>query len=237
MRTMDNIYLKGRHAHVYSPRITAAQSLPVIFANDGDKVLDDIGAWLLVNEPAFVFVAIEPLDRLDDYTPWPVQALPGMVHDFGGQADAYLGWIGDCLIPHLEANYPVRKDPAGRAMLGYSLGALVANYALLTRSEYGTVMSCSASYWYPEFLRFMDTHDLAVPFPEVYVSVGDREGVSAPGLIHSQVENTRIARAWFERKLPPDKLTCINHPGDHFDQVDERLKAALKWFMHNRTIY
>lgn len=133
--------------------MTAAQVLPIIFANDGDKVLHDIGVWLFASEPAFVFVAIEPLDCLDDYTPWPMQPLPGMAHDFGGKADVYLDWIGDFVIPHPEANYSVRKDAAGRAMLGCSLGALVANYALLTRADYGTMMSCSASDWYPELMN------------------------------------------------------------------------------------
>ncbi|WP_250228570.1 alpha/beta hydrolase [Anaeropeptidivorans aminofermentans] len=223
--------VEGRTCFAYVPETEPSKKVPVVLVNDGKKVLNDIGEWLLEAKPEYIVVAIEPLDRWDDYSPWPEKAPEGMGHDFGGKAGAYLNWIKLSLMPYLEKNYPINMDFSHKAMLGYSFGALAANYSMLTEKEYGVILSCSASYWYPDFIEYMRLHKVSEPYPAVYMSVGDKEGAQDIGkIISNQLKNTKLAKEILEKELPAENLYFTYQEGDHMDNVVERLKDALIWY-------
>ena len=79
-----------------------SHNYPVVFVQDGGDIFDlgksDSIAVLeemfdLGELPELILVGIEPLNRLDEYTPWPATALTERFADFGGQGSTYLRFV------------------------------------------------------------------------------------------------------------------------------------------------
>ena len=125
---------------------------PLVYATHGNLVFDQA-------IPECVLVGIgyegEGLDyealRVGDLAPVPDpqgrHPAPG-----GGWASAFLGFLEDQVIPLVERSYPV--DPARRVMLGSSMGALFALFAMFTRPGLvqSTVAVSPAVLWANEWI-------------------------------------------------------------------------------------
>jgi len=83
--------------------------------------------------PEVIVVGVRNVDRGRDMTPelLPDFPMPPEMPKAGG-AEAFLGFIGDELIPYLDRRY--RTAPL-RVIIGHSLGGLFATYALSHRPE------------------------------------------------------------------------------------------------------
>lgn len=69
----------------------------------------------------------------------------------GGQADKYLDWLYETMLPQVKQWYPSRMayDRDNLGMLGSSLGGLLSCYACWTRSEHYSKCGCmSSSFWW-----------------------------------------------------------------------------------------
>ncbi|GAA6820005.1 alpha/beta hydrolase [Helicobacter pylori] len=122
-----------------------------------------------------IFVGIESKDRANDFTPW--QASIGSELN-GGQADKYLTWLTEKLIPLLRDKYRVSNDNNDIGIAGASFGALVSLYALYTMPQkFGSYILISPSLWYPQFVEFMQNHNAINKEVSVYWYVGLKEGI------------------------------------------------------------
>ena len=109
----------SRRALVWVPPGLTAETepLPVLYLLDG---LDyrDFGRVHSVAEnllaagrlPPFFLVLVPPVDRSAEY----------------GRNEAFERFLVTELVPAVEARWPTRKDPAGRGVMGVSLGAFAA---------------------------------------------------------------------------------------------------------------
>ncbi len=122
---------------------SATKRYPVFYILDGNLVfgtLVDAYRTLRIDAavPEMVLVGVGyPVDdpavstpdynasRSRDYTPTPVEAIPG-----SGQGRAFLTFLKDELFPLIDGRY--RTDPTDRGLGGHSFGGLFTNYALLT---------------------------------------------------------------------------------------------------------
>jgi enterochelin esterase-like enzyme len=131
----------------------------VLYANDGQdmeavgledtlRALDAEGIVLPI------VVAIDmPRDRMGAYGLSDRTQARSVVADtkygpVGARAQAYSEWIAHALVPYVDAHYRTRQSRRGRAVLGWSLGALNAfnlgwNYPEL----FSTVGAFSPSFW------------------------------------------------------------------------------------------
>ena len=133
----------------------AATCLPVLFALDGELVLDALHA--LPSCPVRV-VAISHLTdrkpgRAFDYTP-PL-AHRSVLHDprvpawRAGGADAFLDLVIDAVQPAVAAAYAV--DPARQVLYGHSYGGLFVLHALSTRPHaFRAFLAASPALWWFE---------------------------------------------------------------------------------------
>jgi len=140
-------------------RFDDARRRDVLYANDGQDMeavgleatlrgLDAEGVALPI------VVAIDmPRDRMGAYgLSDPAQAR-SVVADtkygpVGARAQAYSEWLAHALVPWIDAHYRTRRSRRGRAVVGWSLGALNAfnlgwNYPHL----FATVGAFSPSFW------------------------------------------------------------------------------------------
>jgi len=111
---------------------------PVLVVLDGDydhQIAATIARFYSATSqmPEVIVVGVRNVDRNRDMTPelLPDFPMPPELPRAGG-ADAFLGFIGDELIPYVDRRY--RTAPF-RVLIGHSLGGLFATYALSHRPE------------------------------------------------------------------------------------------------------
>ena len=133
---------------------------PVLYLNDGqdsasvglEATLARLYAKRAIQE--IIVVAIDmPADRMGAYGLSDRKAGRSVVGDsrfgpVGLHAHAYSEWVATDLVPYIDAQYRTRAEPSGRAMLGWSLGALNAfNLGWQYPDVFGQVGAFSPSFW------------------------------------------------------------------------------------------
>jgi len=175
-----------RYARVYLPTERPESALPVLYAFDGQNIFHDdpshCGGWYLhhavrdlsaAGKQAPVIVGIDHGGprRLDELSPF------ACAHS-RGQVDRLLAWLRRDLMPRIRREFPVRRDAAGTAIGGSSMGGLAALYAHFRRPDlYGAALCMSPSLWFADGKIF--DYIAGRPRPpgsRIYVDAGAGEG-------------------------------------------------------------
>jgi enterochelin esterase-like enzyme len=139
---------------------SAARRYPALYINDGQD-MEAVGlqatlAQLYADDvirPVIVVAIDMPPDRMAAYglsdraaaRSLPAGTRYGVV---GSHAYEYSEWVAKTLVPTIDARYRTRPSPDGRAVLGWSLGALNAfNLAWQYPELFGRVGAFSPSFW------------------------------------------------------------------------------------------
>jgi pullulanase len=151
------------------PQYDASQRYPVLYLNDGQdldavRVREALQTGYESNTlRPLILVAIHmPKDRMAAYGLSDRNArrsviAPTKYGDVGAQAHEYSDWVARTLVPWIDARYATDATPAGRTVLGWSLGALNAfNLGWQYPDVFGTVGAFSPSFWLSA-----DSHDAA----------------------------------------------------------------------------
>lgn len=137
---------------------TSTKNYPVLYMKDGQNLFDNLtsfsGEWqvdetlnTLFNQGDYgaIVVGIDNGlgERQNEYSPW-VNAQYG-----GGQGDEYMEFIAETLKPYIDENFRTRTEPQFNALIGSSLGGLIATYGVC---EYPNLFrklgSFSPAYWF-----------------------------------------------------------------------------------------
>lgn len=220
----------GVKLYIYRSNI---QSATTIYFLDGEQFKEIFCNWIIEHEPVLNFVLIDSKNRSDDYTPWTLQSSEAMPKDFGGKAAEHLKFITTKVIPFCESEYGFASSADKRAIGGYSLGGLFSLYAAVNTDLFGTVLSCSSSLWYPDFLAYLKEHPFKAPHPKLYMSVGDEEGLTATNLTNHQIPNTMTLKDWLEPKFQPGDFEFILEEGNHGNNIPRRVEHAIRWVEEN----
>lgn len=108
----------SRSAFVWSAALAGAGGpFPVLYLLDGTDYRDFAKAHVVAGNlvgaghlPPLLLVLVPPLDRRKEYE----------------RSEAFERFLVTELVPAVEARWPTRKDPAGRGVMGVSLGAFAA---------------------------------------------------------------------------------------------------------------
>ena len=222
--------IEGVKLYVYRSNVKDATT---IYFLDGDQFEDPFNHWIRKHQPALNFVLINANNRTDDYTPWPLQASESMPMDFGGKAAEHLSFFATHVIPFCESKYAFASSEEKRVIGGYSLGGLFSLYAAVNTDLFGTVLSCSSSLWYSDFLDYLKEHPFKAPHPKLYMSVGDEEGVTAMNLTNHQIQNTMTLKDWLEPKFQPGDFKFTLEEGNHGNNISGRAWRAIEWVEEN----
>ncbi len=127
-----------RSAFVWSSAPAGASGpFPVLYFLDGTDYRDFAKAHVVAGNlvgagrlPPVVLVLVPPVDRraeYDDDRTHPVAERPGTgAPEVAPAHAAFTRFLVDDLVPAVEARWPVRKDAAGRGVMGASLGGFAA---------------------------------------------------------------------------------------------------------------
>lgn len=210
---------------------------PVIYMMDGQNIFDDItsyaGEWRVdetltklekSGKSSAIVVAIDnggPL-RISEYSPYPT--------DKYGKDDghAYAQFLVETLKPKIDRQFRTLKDPTHTAIVGSSLGALIAHYAYFHYPNvFGRVGIFSPSYWYiPEFFELCKRP--ASPFsPKIYLLAGGQEE-GVPERVR-EMYNKLIDGGF----TPSELRISIDPNGNHSEQFwATKFEEAFLWLMN-----
>jgi len=137
---------------------TSTKDYPVLYMQDGQNLFDATtsfaGEWEvdetlndLFNAGDFgaIVVGIDNggAERLNEYSPW-VNPIYG-----GGDGDDYMDFLSQTLKPYIDVNYRTRPEPAMNALIGSSMGAMIATYGAVEYPEsFRKVGALSPAYWF-----------------------------------------------------------------------------------------
>lgn len=151
---------RNRRIWLYLPPdyFTSTKHYPVLYMKDGQNLFDNqtsfSGEWQvdetlnnLFNQGDYgaIVVGIDNggSERLNEYSPW-VNAQYG-----GGQGDAYMAFVAETLKPYIDENFRTRPEPEMNALIGSSMGALIATYgACEYPNAFRKIGSFSPAYWF-----------------------------------------------------------------------------------------
>ncbi|MGI4834570.1 MAG: alpha/beta hydrolase [Janthinobacterium lividum] len=155
---------RARRVWLYLPPGYSGMSLrryPVLYMQDGQNVFDDAtaysGEWGVDetlgqlgatgdNTAGCLVVAVDNGGerRLDEYSPWLNAELK-----HGGEGDAYVNFLALTLKPYIDSHYRTLPDAAHTAIVGSSMGGLIALYAGLKYPQvFGRVGVFSPAIWF-----------------------------------------------------------------------------------------
>lgn len=165
-----------------------------------------------------------------DMSPW--EAAPVFKNDdpFTGGADAYLDKLTGEILPAVVNE--LGSKPAYTALAGYSLAGLFAVYAMYRTSAFSRIVSASGSMWFPGFVEFAKSHELASRPEKLYLSLGDKESKTRNKIMEPVERNTAELHECY-RSLGIDTVFELN-PGNHFQNPADRLAKGIAWVLGDR---
>ena len=210
---------------VLFPAETGAETAPLflLLGEDGGEARAIGDRLRALTQRPFSLAALPVEDWDRDLSPWPGKAVFKGSADFGGGGDAALEHISRELLPRIRGELGAKEAPAYLA--GYSLAGLLAAYALFRLPELSGAVCCSGSLWFPGFMEYARSHDLAGAPRLVYLSLGDKEKKSRNPVL-SRVEDCTLAL----RDLLADRgVECVyvSEPGNHFADPAGRVARGL----------
>ena len=180
-----------------------------------------------LKSPPFTLAAIQIDDWNAALSPWPAKTVFKGEQDFAGQADAYLQELTGSIIPEITELLP--EKPQYHAIAGYSMAGLFAVYALYRTQVFSRAASASGSLWYPGFLEYAQTHELAVKPEAVYLSLGDRECRTRNPIMATVQERTEsLYRLFSDQQI---SATFVLNPRNHFQDHALRMAKGIQWML------
>lgn len=233
--TIHYFPLRGRSCWLYLPPDTEGP-LPLVTALAGNGLPEQLDAVMALTEPSMAEGSCHPFmlagfttDNWNAaFTPWPAPPLRKKDPPFAGKAGDTLAFIQEGLIPFIGERYDILPGPAGRMLMGYSLGGLTALWAAYETDTFGAVASCSGSLWYDGWAKFMESHHPAGKV-DIYLSLGRNEENTRDPRMKTVGDNTRTADWHYNQDSRVGRHTCKMQPGGHFDYIPERMAEALLW--------
>ena len=171
----------------------------------------------------FSLLEVSGMDWNRDLSPWEAPAVFKNDASFGGKADDYLHELTEKVIP--AAVSEMGSKPKSVFIAGYSLAGLFAVYSLYKTSVFSGAASASGSFWFPGFLEFVSSHELASKPSKVYLSLGDREAKTRNSVMSMVQDNTERLVTLYKAK-GIDVVYELN-PGNHFQDPAKRMAKGI----------
>lgn len=217
----SSILEEDRDLWIYLPRSAEepdnTQIFPVVYLLDGNGHFRSVSGMVYqlstVNGnkkvPEMIVVGIPNTDRMRDLTPTHTEGTTG-----GGAA--FLDFVENEVIPHVEANYPASQY---RTFVGHSLGGLMAIEALITRPEvFANYVAIDPSLWWDEqsvmHRAEAALNEMDFTGKSLFVSVANTmpRGMSIEEVVTDEQERTTHIRSilQFSRAAEADSRSGLN---------------------------
>lgn len=235
--TIENISILGRECSLYLPKEyhISDKYYPVVYVNGYDideDIMEDIESHFRGQCNECILLSIKSEDWNVEFSPWPAPALTKKSEAFGGGGEEYLNFLTNNIKPFVDNNYKTKPEPSNTTLMGYSLGGLVALYALYTTEVFGKIGSLSGSLWYDGWIEFISSHTPTNLQARVYISLGRGEERSRNQRMAKVGDCTRETASILEKQLKAKENIILEwNEGGHFTETPKRFKKSLLWLM------
>ena len=206
---------------------TIDEKTPLVLLNTfkgaGENIFTKVKAQEGVQD--FALLAMHGMNWNEDLSPWKVPPIQKQGQDFQGQADPYLEFLLEQVLPR----FLEERKPRYFAIAGYSLAGLFALYSIFRTNLFRRVACGSGSFWYPGFASYFESNTPLGKPDCVYLSLGDLERRTRnPFLKSVQEETQRIEKRL--KGLDIDSTFVLNK-GNHFQDTEQRMVDGIAWIL------
>jgi alpha-glucosidase len=230
---------RRRTVRVYiPPNYSTSQGFPVIYMLDGQNIFDAstsfAGEWnvdetldSLYASIGFTCIVVAiyhgDKERLNEYTPWPNEQKEG------GDGVKMANFVAKELKPFIDKFYRTIPDRNHTAIVGSSLGGLMALYmALEYPNVFGKVGVFSPSLWWSKKSFQQIEKFKKRDFQKIYFYGGGKESVNLiPNIL--QADSLMKTKGFAENEIQ----ISINPNGKHNEWFwSQEFPKAVKWFFN-----
>lgn len=201
-----------------------SKSLPAVYLHtvqgEGDTIWQQC---LKIGTREFILIEIDGGNWNENMSPWALDKLFPEDEPCGGKAAEWLNTLTKDIIPQVESLLHTTKH----IIAGYSLAGLFAMWSVYNTDFFDGIISCSGSFWYPQFLKYMYEHDFQKTPEIIYLSLGDKEHLSKIKLLTTVEDNTRQLYDYLQHASIHSIFELNN--GNHFQQCAWRIAKGIQW--------
>lgn len=237
---------RNRRIWIYLPPDynTSTKNYPVLYMQDGQNLFDNAtsfsGEWQIdetlntlfsQGDYGTIVVGIDNggAQRLNEYSPW-VNTQYG-----GGQGDAYVEFLANTLKPYIDANFRTLPQPEFNALIGSSMGALIATYGVCEHPDvFRKLGSFSPAYWFSlsNLSNYIDNLNTSLSSHRAYFVAGTNES-------SSMVTNTNIIKNKMNERgmTSTNTFTKYDNYGTHSEAYWRgEFATAYQWLFQNEIL-
>jgi enterochelin esterase-like enzyme len=196
---------------------------PIIYVTDGYEYMHErLGNMVTVLDNLIFLKKIQPVIAVFIDHREPINRSNNRRMQELAMNEKYLQFLTSELIPAVEKNFSVSKDPAHRAVLGNSMGGLSAAYFAFSRPDiFGLAGIQSPTFWFkPEIYSLCDKPEN--PPIKMFMTTG---------LIHDAEEGARKMKAILDKNTCTYQYKEVNQGqswGNSRDLIDDILIYFFK---------
>lgn len=226
---MKTFNLEGKTINIFE-HIVSNDKIPVIYLNtvmkEGIKIFYECKKIINKN---FIIVEITHINWNKDMSPWYMGPIDRNDSPCLGGADDHLNFIKNKVIPLV--NEEINNECLYNIIAGYSLAGLFAFYSLYKTDAFNKAVCCSSSFWFKDFVEFVNKNNFKKNPESIYFSLGDKESKTKNPVLNVVEENTlHIEKRCKDLKI---KTTFISNNGGHFTDGVLRMVNGIKWILEN----
>ena len=228
---VNNLAIDNKLIQIYYNE-NVKKMIPLVILNnyidDGEKIFDKCNE---IGCKDFILVSISNLNWDDDMSPWYAPKINKNDTDCLGKADEYLEILLEEIIPKVEdfVEKNLEKKIEYYVIAGYSLAGLFAIYSAYRTDLFTKIISCSGSFWYPNFVEFIENNIISSNVKQVYLSLGNKESKTNNKVLQTVEKNTvRIGKILNKIEI---KTLYEQNEGNHFQNPELRIAKGIKWIL------
>lgn len=167
-----------------------------------------------------IFCMVSSEKRLDDYTPYPHEAINPRFPPFGGEGESFLRFVIEELLPKLKEDFSIDEDNIIYG--GISLGGLHSIFSSYHQTPFRHFFSICGSFWYPSFVETLKDKEFPKDIDVTMIN-GSKEGAKHAGLLLEKApEKAKEVVALLKDKGIDVDFTLDDY--GHHDHISERFK-------------
>ncbi len=202
-----------------------AEAVPLVVLNtytgDGSSVAEAMDA---IDTPDCNLLVVGNLAWDHDMTPWYCPPTSKGDTPCTGGATEYLMLLVDGILPQVMEH--LDTAPVFTGIAGYSLAGLFALWSAYNCDAFARVASMSGSLWFPDFVGYATSHDMAKRPEKLYLSLGDTEARTRNRYLRTVQDNTETLAMFYETQ--GINVAFEQNPGNHFKDPALRSAKGIK---------
>lgn len=216
-----NFTLSGKDITLYKAE-KPNQPLVVLnmFEDDSSGVLAELQK---MGDFDINLLVISKLDWNAELSPWEIPTISKYEPPFTGGANQYLDWLLNETLP--KGIELVEGTPTKTYIAGYSMAGLFALYALYNCDVFDRAACMSSSFWYPDFKKYVESHEIKREPEKLYFSLGDKEAKTKHQILKTVQENTEAIVSYLKEKNID--VTFEMNEGNHFKNIEWRIAKGI----------